>query len=400
MKFISIVGVMALWLGASGALKAAPPDARAVLAAMVTESERDFEGRAGEKISVNGECTFYKATPFENMIPGQQFIMKSNGLTFVMVDFGTSESRAASYEAFFSMPQFSDPRGAYTLEPDPKATNADKDVTTLLLNGRKVANFMVYRNGKDNILAVGPVGGRPAATPAATAAPAPVVAAKAADAPASGPTEEQRMQAFANGIQFLIQRAAGNFNGLVGPLFHTTAEGDPLYVTVVIADLQGASDDQLIVAFQKRNIYMKTYRGQADAAFAFAAFQALPKLITRDRYEVELDRRLEKPSSSTYHLRYNGTIVGDLVWKKTEAMALLSIGYRDGVPANMVMGTGRTYSQSAIDGAKRMINEGTVCANCRGVGTEEIESKYVYKGSGLPQMVTVPCHYCHGTGHL
>ena len=391
-KILAIAGAVLLCLGVRGTVRAETVDARSVLAAMITESDKDFDGRIREKISVQGDCTYYKAAPFPNL-PGEQFVMQAKGLTFLMVSFATPESRASSREAFFSMPQFSDARGSYTLEPDPKATNADKDVTTLLLNGRKVANFMVFRDGKTNVLSVGPIGGR-----AAAETPAPAV--ETAAPTATGPTNEQRMQAFANGVQFLVQHAGGNFDGLVGPVFHTTADGDPLYTTVIIADLQGASDDQMILGFQKRYFYLKTYRGEADAAFAFAAFQALPKLISRDRYEVELDHRLEKPTSSTYHLRYNGQIVGDLIREKSGVKTMLNIGYRDGIPANMVMGTGRTYSQNAVDGAKQMIHEATVCAGCRGTGTEEIESQYVYKGSGLPKMVTVPCHFCHGTGHL
>jgi hypothetical protein len=397
MKLLSIVGALAVSLTLSASIKAAPADTRSVFAQMITEGDRDFAGRIGEKIKVQGESTYYQANPFENMIPGQQYIMQANGMTFLMLDFATPTSVALSREAFFSMPQWSDPRGTFTLEDEKNSPNPERKTTYLLLNGKKVASLMVYFEGKENIVSFGPIGGRAAAaTPSATA---PAVAAQPA-APAAVSVNDQKMQSFANGVQFLVQRAGGNFDGLRGELIRKTADGDPLYTTVMLADLQDENDSPIILGFQNRYFFLKTYQGEENAAFAFAAFQALPKLITQDRYEVELDRRLEKAKSSTYHLRYNGVIVGDLIKEKTEPKVMLNIGYRDGIPANMVMGTGRTYSQSAVDGAKRMINEATICAGCRGTGTEQIESKYVYKDTGLPKMVTVPCHFCHGTGHL
>jgi len=61
---------------------------------------------------------------------------------------------------------------------------------------------------------------------------------------------------------------------------------------------------------------------------------------------------------------------------------------------------GRTYSESDIAGAKQMINEATVCAGCRGLGIEEIDTGWESKSSGIHEKKWAPCHFCHGTGHL
>jgi len=222
---------------------------------------------------------------------------------------------------------------------------------------------------------------------------------KPAGAPA--PAAEDPMVAFTRGSEYLVARAASDFDGLTKEFFRKTADGTLLYNAVLVPDMQAESDAQMVMVMQGRHFYMTSYDDERSVAFAFAAFLALPQNAQNGgAFKVELDSRLENPQTSGYHLRYNGVIVADLVKYKTKPKVLVTFGYRDGIPRNLLAGSGRTYSESAIAAAKQKVVESTVCSGCQGKGTEEIDTGLVHKGSGLPVMRTVPCHFCQGKGHL
>ena len=355
-------------------------DLRVVFSTLIGAADQNFETYRGEKAAGDENAVYYQAKPVTGLVAGAHYVALIKGHTFFIADLTAASSVKAARDAFFAMPGYSDAKGTYSLEPDKATSSEKKEVTNLLLNGHKIAIYAKYQGDKEDTLTIGSFEARP--TPDTQTA--------AADAPT---------KAFTAGAQILVRAAASDFSGMVRDLIRKTGDGDSLYVAAPVPEMQTQGDGQVLLLTENRYFYMNSYDTEAEVAFAFAAFLALPKNITQDQaYEVEMDHRLDKPDSVTYHMRHNGKIVADFIKFKTKPKAYFSFGYRDGIPKNLVMG--RTYSDKAIAGTKQMISEGTICAGCRGLGVEEIDTGWESKSSGIHEKKWAPCHYCHGTGHL
>ena len=355
-------------------------DLRAVFSMLISETEHNFETFRGEKAAGDENAVYYQAKGLTGMVAGAHYVALIKGRHFFISDLTAAASVKAARDAFFAMPGYAEAKGSYALEADKAATNEKKEVTNLLLNGLKVAVYAKYAGDKEDTLTIGSY----------VASPVP-----------ESPTAEidAKTKAFTAGAQILVRAAAGDFSGLTRNLIRKTADGDSLFVASPVPEMQTEADGQVMLLTENRYFYMNSYDTEADVAFAFASFLALPKNIAQDQaYKVEIDHRLDGAGSTTYHLRYNGEIVADFIKFKTKPKAFFTFGYRDGIPKGLVMG--RTYSEKSIAEAKQMINAATTCANCRGLGVEEIDTGWQSKNSGIHEKKWVPCHYCHGTGHL
>lgn len=355
-------------------------DLRAVFSTLIGEADHNFETYRGEKAAGDENAVYYQAKPVAGLVAGAHYVALIKGHHFFIADLTAASSVKAARDAFFSMPGFSDAKGTYSLDPDKIASSEKKDVTNLLLNGHKIAIYAKYQGDKEDTLTIGSFEAHP-------------------DTEAQATTVDAPTKAFTAGTQILVRAAAGDFSGMVHGLIRKTGDGDSLYDAARVPEMQTQDDGQVLLLTENRYFYMNSYDTEAEVAFAFAAFLALPKNIAQDQaYEVEIDHRLDKPVSTTYHLRYNGKIVADFIKFKTKPKAYFTFGYRDGIPKNLVMG--RTYSDKTIAGTKQLINESTTCAGCHGLGVEEIDTGWESKSSGIHEKKWVPCHYCHGTGHL
>lgn len=370
------------WTGARAADVATAGDFRAVLSDLISASENDFEGLRGAKIKGDETITYFQVSPIPGMVPAVSNLAFVKGRNFLIADITDPAALKTTREAFLAMADYHDGKGVYTVEADKAASSTEREVTNLRLNGFKVSAYAWYTTGKEATLTLGTYETRKASLTVA-------------------PVLDPKIQAFTAGTQILVRAASTNFSGMVQAQVARTSDGDPLYGASPVAEMQTQADGQVVMQLENRYFYMNSYDTEEEVAFAFAAFQALPKNITRDRaYEIEQDHRLDKASSTTYHLRYNGQIVADFIKFKLKPKAYFTFGYRDGVPKGVLAGMGRTYSDQAIAGAKQMINEATTCANCRGMGVEEIDTGWESKSTGIHEKKWVPCHYCHGTGHL
>ncbi|MEO6874812.1 MAG: hypothetical protein ABI222_08315, partial [Opitutaceae bacterium] len=361
---------------------AAAEDFRAVLSDLISASENDFDGLRGAKISGDANITYFHVSPLPGMVPAVNNLALVKGRNFLISDITDPAALKTTQAAFLAMADFHDGKGVYTVEADKAASSAEREITNLRLNGYKVSVYARYTTGKEATLTLGTYETRKASL-------------------TETPVLDPKIQAFTAGTQILVRAASTNFSGMVQAQVARTGDGDPLYGASPVTEMQTEADGQIVMQLESRYFYMNSYDTEAEVAFAFAAFQALPKNITRDHaYAIEQDHRLDKASSTTYHLRYDGQIVADFIKFKLKPKAYFTFGYRDGIPKGMMAGMGRTYSDQAIADAKQKINEATICENCRGLGVEEIDTGWESKTSGIHEKKWVPCHWCHGTGHL
>ena len=374
--------LLASWAGARADDATPSADFRTVISALISASESDFDGLRGDKISGDANITYYQTNPIAGMVTATNNLAMVKGRNFLISDITDPTALKTVREAFWAMPGLHDGKGVFVVEADKAASTAEKEVTILRLNGYKVGVYAKYAGGKEDTLTIGTY-----ETRKATLTQAPVL--------------DTKTRTFTAGTQVLVRAAAANFSGMVKEQAGKTGDGDPLYNVAPVPEMLVESDSQMALQLENRYFYMNSYDSESDVAFAFAAFQALPQNITQDHaYSVEQDHRLDKASSTTYHLRYNGQIVADFIKFQTKPKAYFTFGYRDGIPKSVQAGMGRTFSEQAIADAKQKINEATTCANCRGLGIEEIDTGWEYKNSGIHEKKWVPCHYCHGTGHL
>jgi len=149
-----------LLVGVAGTGRAettAPPgDLRSVLSALIGESDHNFAAYKGELASSDPNASYFNAKPIAGMVPGSHYVAFIKGSYYYIGDWTAPASIKAGRDAFFAMPGFPDGKGTYTVEADKAMSNAEKDVSDLLLDGRKVATYAKYHGDKEDTLSIGP----------------------------------------------------------------------------------------------------------------------------------------------------------------------------------------------------------------------------------------------------
>ena len=142
--------------------------------------------------------------------------------------------------------------------------------------------------------------------------------------------------------------------------------------------------------------YMNTWDDEKSVAFAQAAFLGLPQNIQKDgAYTISFDKSLDCAESCGWHLRYNGQLVADFVNYKNKPKALLTFGYRDGIPQPLAVASQRSAPVDMDKFTK------STCLGCHGFGREKKDFKNDYKDlstGAIQSGYWVPCHWCKGTG--